>query len=115
MRSTEEWIGKTDDTAIPPRVRLRVFEKYGGICQLSNRKILAGDQWDLDHIKALWRGGEHRESNLHPVLRESHREKSSEEQSIQAKCDRIRKKHLGIWPSSKAKIRSAGFGKTRDV
>lgn len=26
-RSVEEWIGATPDTAIPPRVRLRVFEK----------------------------------------------------------------------------------------
>lgn len=96
MRSVDEWIGKNDDAAIPPRVRLRVFEKFGGICQLSNRKIMAGEAWDLDHIKALWRGGEHRESNLHPVLKQPHREKSAEEQSIQAKCDRIRKKHLGI-------------------
>ncbi|MGN7732399.1 HNH endonuclease [Ensifer sp. 22564] len=96
MRSVPEWIGKTDDEKVPPRVRLRLFEQYGGICQLSNRKIMAGDTWDLDHIKALWSGGEHRESNLHPVLKQPHREKSAEEQSIQAKCDRTRKKHLGI-------------------
>ena len=115
MRSVDEWIGKNDDAAIPPRVRLRVFEKFGGICQLSNRKIMAGEAWDLDHIKALWRGGEHRESNLHPVLKQPHREKSAEEQSIQAKCDRIRKKHLGIYPKSKAKIKSRGFSSSRPV
>lgn len=114
MRSLPEWIGKTDDEKVPPRVRLRVFEKYGGICQLSNRKIMAGDAWDLDHIKALWRGGEHRESNLHPVLKQPHREKSAEEQSDQAKCDRVRKKHLGIWPKSNAKIKGRGFARTRD-
>jgi 5-methylcytosine-specific restriction protein A len=115
MRSVDEWVAKHDDQSIPPRVRLRVFERFGGICQLSQRKILAGDQWDLDHIKALWRGGEHRESNLHPVLRQPHREKSSQEQSEQAKADRVRKKHLGIWPQSKAKIKSAGFRKSRDA
>lgn len=113
MRSVDEWIAKHDDQAIPPRVRLRVFEQYGGVCQLSQRKIMAGDAWDLDHVKALWRGGEHRESNLHPVLKQPHREKSAEEQSIQAKCDRIRKKHLGIFPKSKAKIKSRGFDRTR--
>jgi len=49
MRATEEWIGKHDNAAIPPRVRLRVFGKFGGVCQLSGRKILAGEAWDLDH------------------------------------------------------------------
>ena len=96
MRSVDEWIGSSDDARIPPRVRLRVFARYEGICQLSKRRIAAGEAWDLDHIKALWRGGEHRETNLHPVLKQPHREKSAEEQSIQAKCDRIAKKHLGI-------------------
>jgi 5-methylcytosine-specific restriction endonuclease McrA len=115
MRANEEWVGKTDDSAIPPRVRLRVFEKFGGICQISGRKIMAGEEWDLDHAKALWRGGEHRESNLQPVLKEPHREKSAAEQSDQAKADRVRKKHLGIWPKSKAKIKGGGFRKTRGV
>ena len=113
MRSVDEWIAKNDDQAIPPRVRLRVFARYEGICQLSKRRIAAGEAWDLDHIQALWRGGEHRETNLHPVLKQPHREKSAEEQSIQAKCDRIRKKHLGIFPQSKAKIQSRGFSRTR--
>ncbi|MBY2986432.1 HNH endonuclease [Rhizobium leguminosarum] len=98
MRSTEEWIGKTDDSAVPPRVRLRVFEKFNGVCQLSGRKILAGDAWDLDHIKALWRGGQHRESNLQPVLKQPHRVKSGEEQTEQAKADRIKKKHFNMLP-----------------
>lgn len=113
MRSVPEWIGKTDDEKVPPRVRLRLFEQYRGICQLSGRKIMAGEAWDLDHKKALWRGGEHRESNLHPVLKQPHREKSAEEQSIQAKCDRTRKKHLGIYPKSKARLKSRGFASTR--
>ena len=74
MRELPEWIGKTDDSTVPARDRLRVFEKFGGICQLSNRKIMPEDEWDLDHVKSLWRGGEHRETNLHPVLRQPHRE-----------------------------------------
>ena len=113
MRSVDEWIGKTDDSAIPPRVRLRVFDRYGGICQLSKRKIMAGEDWDLDHIQALWKGGTHRESNLWPVLRKPHREKSAAERGEQAKSDRLRKKHLGIFPKSKAKIKSRGFSKPR--
>ena len=114
MRSVPEWIAKHDDQAIPPKVRLRVFAKFDGICQLSKRRIMAGEAWDLDHIKALWRGGEHREDNLQPVLKTPHREKSSEEQSIQAKCDRIRKKHLGIYPKSHTPLKIRGYQKRTD-
>lgn len=95
-RKTDEWKGKTDDTAIPPRVRLRVFSRFGGTCFLSGRKILPSDQWDCDHAVALINGGEHRESNLVPVLRVEHRKKTADDVKQKAKNDRVRKKHLGI-------------------
>ena len=95
-RSVPEWIGKTDDTPVPPRVRLRVFELHNGTCHLSGRKILPGDDWDCDHIVSLKRGGENRESNLAPAIRQRHREKTATENSEDAKVERIRKKHLGI-------------------
>jgi 5-methylcytosine-specific restriction enzyme A len=95
-RSVPEWIGKTDDAAIPPRVRLRVFEAHRGICALTGRKIMPGDDWDCDHEIALANGGEHRESNLRPVLREAHRKKTAADVKLKAKADRVRKKHLGI-------------------
>ncbi len=41
-RKVKEWIGKTDDTMPPPSVRLRIFEKHGGRCRLTDKKILAG-------------------------------------------------------------------------
>jgi len=95
-RSLPEWIGATDDTPIPPRVKLRVFERDGGVCHLSGRKIRAGEEWDCDHVKALINGGENRESNLAPALRVKHREKTALDVAEKAKIDRIRKKHLGI-------------------
>jgi 5-methylcytosine-specific restriction protein A len=95
-RAVEEWIGKTHDSAIPPRVRLRVFERDGGICRLSGLKIQPSDQWDCDHVVALINGGDHRESNLAPVLRAEHRKKTAQDVSLKAKNDRVRKKHLGI-------------------
>lgn len=101
-RSVPEWIGKTDDTPVPHRVKLRVFERHGGICHLSGRKILPGDNWDCDHIKSLKRGGQNRESNLAPAIREKHREKTAQENSEDAKTERLRQKHLGIKrPNSK--------------
>ena len=101
-RSTKEWIGKTDDTRIPPRVRLRVFEAHDGVCALTGQKIMAGDKWDCDHKVALINGGEHRESNLQPALQLAHRKKTADDVKLKAKADRVRKKHLGITePKSK--------------
>jgi len=95
-RSTEEWIGATPNAAIPKRVRLRVFERDGGRCHISGRKIMPGDAWDLDHVVALVNGGEHRESNLAPALRDKHREKTAADVAEKARTARIRAKHLGI-------------------
>lgn len=95
-RSVPEWKGKTPDSKIPPRVRLRVFERFNGICQETGRKISPGDEWDCDHERALANGGEHKESNLRPVLREAHRRKTAEDVKQKAKDHRVRKKHLGI-------------------
>lgn len=95
-RSVEEWCGKSDDSAVPPRVKLRVFEKYDGICYLSGIKIRPGDKWELEHIVALINGGEHRESNMAPALVVPHKEKTKEDVKLKAKIARVRKKHLGI-------------------
>lgn len=103
-RSVPEWIGKTKDSAIPPRVRLRVFERFGGICQITGRKIQAGDEWDCDHEIALGNGGENREGNLRPVLRVAHRKKTARDVAQKAKDRRVRQKHLGIH-KSKAQLR----------
>jgi len=100
-RDVPEWIGKTPDTKIPPRVRLRVFDAHGGRCYLSGRKIMPGDKWDLDHKIALINGGENRESNLAPALRAPHREKTAADVAEKSKVERIRQKHLGVWKSSR--------------
>jgi len=108
-RSVDEWIGKTDDTPIPPRVRLRVFEAHGGKCYLSGRKILAGEPWQVDHVIALINGGENRESNLAPILTAKHKEKTRDDVAEKSKVARIRAKHLGVYPKAKRKIQSRGF------
>jgi 5-methylcytosine-specific restriction enzyme A len=69
-RSLPEWIGRTDDTPVPPRVRLRVFERFGRCCDPAGgcgRAIRPGDAWTCDHVKAIVNGGANRENNLHPL------------------------------------------------
>lgn len=112
-RSVPEWIGATPDTPVPPRVKLRVFERHGGRCHISGRKIMAGDVWECDHVKAIRNGGENRETNLAPALKDKHREKTDEDVDERVRIDRIRAKHLGTWPKSKAKIAGRGFATTR--
>ncbi|EFO33807.1 conserved hypothetical protein [Roseibium sp. TrichSKD4] len=114
-RSIDEWIGDTPDSRVPDRVRDRVFTRHKGICHISGTKIRAGDAWELEHITPLALGGENRESNLAPALVEAHKEKTSSEKAQIAKADRIRRKHQGTWPASRAKIKSRGFARTRDV
>lgn len=109
-RTPPEWIGKTDDAAIPDRVRLRVFERHNGYCYLAKRKIKTGEPWQIDHIIALVNGGANRESNLAPVLIDKHREKTAADVAEKAMVYRKRAKHLGIKKPGQ-KIQSRGFEK----
>lgn len=95
-RSTPEWFGATDDTPVPPRVRLRVFEAHNGICHIAKRKIRGGEPWECDHVIALINGGENRESNLAPALKDKHQAKTAEDVREKAVVARKRMKHLGI-------------------
>jgi 5-methylcytosine-specific restriction endonuclease McrA len=112
-RSVEEWIGAHPDAKVPDRIRDRVFARARGVCHLSGRKIQAGERWDIEHVKPLALGGEHRESNMAPALVIPHREKTAEEASIISKVDRIRRKANGTWPKSPSPLRSRGFPKSR--
>lgn len=65
-RSLPEWIGRTDDSAVPPRVQLRVKEQFGHNCAGCGVSLI-GRRWTCDHVKALINGGENRETNLQPL------------------------------------------------
>lgn len=111
MRTVKEWIGKNDSDPIPPRVRVRVFERHGGTCHLSARTIRAGEPWDCDHVVALINGGEHRESNLAPALRDKHREKTKLDVAEKAIVYRKKSKNLGIRKPST--LKGQGFQKSK--
>lgn len=93
-RTTDEWIGKSDDTVPPPRVRLRVFDAHGGKCYLCPHKIRAGEYWQLDHVKAIINGGENRESNLKPACRNCCYRKTAKDTAEKSDVADKRKKHL---------------------
>ena len=95
-RPVPEWIGKTPDTPVPPRVKVRVFEAYEGRCYLSGVKIQPGMKWEVEHKRALCLGGENRETNLAPALVAAHKAKTAQDIGMKSKADRIRMKHLGL-------------------
>lgn len=110
-RSLPEWIGSTPDADIPKRVKLRVFERHGGVCHLTRRKIRPGDVWECDHVIPLCLGGSHSEMNLAPALKDAHRAKTADDVKAKSKAARIALKHAGQWPKSKRPLRSRGFEK----
>lgn len=108
-RELPEWIGAKDDSPIPPRVRLRVLLAYDGRCYKSGRKIMPGDKWQIDHVRALVNGGANRESNLAPILDAEHKVKTREDVDEKSKTYRMAAKNAGTWPKPKRRIQSRGF------
>lgn len=112
-RSVDLWVGKDDDAAIPPRVKLRVWERCGGRCAITGRKLRPGDAYEFDHIIPLILGGAHAEANLQLVSREAHKEKTREDVAIKSKVARVRAKFLGVFPKTKRPLKSRGFEPSR--
>lgn len=96
MRSVPEWIGKTDDSPIPPRVKLRIFEKALGRCNACGSRIYGGTVPAYDHIIALVNGGQNRESNLQLLCGPCHGAKTGVDIAEKALVYRKKAKHLGI-------------------
>lgn len=114
-RSVEEWIGKTDDDPVPPRVRVRVFLKFDGICQECGLKI-HHKRWICDHRIALINGGENRESNLGPIHEACDKKKTSSDVNLKSEIYRKTARHVGVklkkskpFPGSRASGIRKGF------
>ncbi len=116
MRALPEWIGRSPDSTVPPRVRIRVFQRYDGRCQCGcNRLIRPGEAWDCEDTIALINGGERRESNLKPWLTEHHKGKTRADVAEKSRVYRKRAKHIGIKkPSKFACSRDSKFKKRID-
>jgi 5-methylcytosine-specific restriction protein A len=96
-RSTEEWSGRTDNSAAPPRVRVRLYLDAKGKCKLCTRfidgcKLTA----QADHVIALINGGKNCESNMQLVCNECHKVKTKADVAEKSITARKRAKHLGI-------------------
>jgi 5-methylcytosine-specific restriction enzyme A len=95
-RSVEEWRGKTDDTQIPPRVKIRIFEKHNRCCGCCSRTIVGKLLPRYDHIIALVNGGQNRESNIQLLCSECHDCKTAIDVKEKSVVYRKKAKHIGI-------------------
>lgn len=110
-RALPEWIGKTSDTAIPPHVRLRIFQRYKGVCPKCTRKMRR-NEWECDHIKALVNGGENRETNLWPLCASPcHSDKTKADVAEKSRVYKRAASHVGIETRRGPQIQSRGFEK----
>jgi 5-methylcytosine-specific restriction endonuclease McrA len=100
-RNVPEWIGKTDSTPIPPRVKDRVGLEANWCCQKCNRSLVY-EQVEIDHIIALINGGQNRESNLQLLCGWCHREKTKRDVKVKAKIYRIRRRRAGAVKRSRS-------------
>lgn len=98
-----EDVGTTKRKAMTPRMRLKIWENYKGICALCNRRIDGiRERWIVEHLRALELGGEDTEDNMAPVHEVCAAAKTHGKQgdhSRAAKAKRTKSKHLGITKS----------------
>ena len=95
-RAVPEWQGKTSDTAVPVRVRIRVWERAGGHCHRCNRKLGPGDVWTLEHVQALINGGANAEHNLDVTCFWCFPIKNAEDVAQKAKNASVKAGHVGV-------------------
>lgn len=93
-RSTPEWEGASSEAAIPPRVKVRIVERYNKRCAECGQPLGGRNGCEIDHIVALANGGAHRESNLRPLCIDCHKPKTAADRKVKAKGDRIIKRHF---------------------
>jgi 5-methylcytosine-specific restriction endonuclease McrA len=114
-RSVDEWIGASDDQAIPARVKVRIFDRCGGQCRNCTLPIRGKLRPAYDHIQALINGGSHREFNLQLLCVPCHAIKTKADVAEKSITARKRTKHLGIRkPSRFPGSRDSKFKKKMD-
>ena len=103
-RSVDEWIGKTPDTPLPPRLKLRILSRQGFSCAHCGNGFTAAVKPEFDHITAIINGGSNSEGNIQALCIPCHGKKTAQDVAQKATDYRIRKKHLGIGTGKKALI-----------
>lgn len=92
----KEWVATNDDQAIPPRVKIRIFDRAGKRCAECTLPIIGKLRPEYDHKVALINGGKHCESNLQLLCSECHKTKTRSDVAEKSVMARKRLKAVGI-------------------
>lgn len=95
-RAVTEWIGSTDDSAVPRGVKDRILRAAGDCCVRCDRKVGGKLRPEFDHITPLILGGQNREGNLQLLCSECHGAKTKLDVKLKAKVARTRLNTFGI-------------------
>lgn len=117
MRSVELWVGKSDDTPAPPRVRLRVYDRELTKCHKCRRDIGPAEKWTLEHRIAISSGGRNAEDNLCCTCSWCLPIKNAVDAAIKKKIAKIKARHIGVKKKSRWPKRPMGgyVSNTRDI
>jgi 5-methylcytosine-specific restriction protein A len=111
MRSVPEWIGTTDDTPLPTRVKLRIWSRQAARCAACGRRCgIGGEKFAYDHVIALVNGGQNREANFRMICVECHAGKTREDVAEKATVYRKKVKDIGLYRSKHKMAGSKGSG-----
>jgi 5-methylcytosine-specific restriction endonuclease McrA len=86
--------------------RLRIWERDGGVCYLCGKKVLVGQPWDAEHVKAWTIYGDDSDENLKVAHKEvCHKAKTDADMRIVHKSNR-----QGLITGQQARRAKRGFG-----
>lgn len=97
-RRLPEWIGRTDETPPPARVKARIVARQDGRCGCGCGVKLGqlGERIEFDHETALILGGVNDETNLRALRPQCHRLKTAADVAQKSTEARKRAKSLGL-------------------
>ena len=107
-RTIKPWIGKTDDSCPPQSVKLRILDRQGSRCAITDLPFDTKHKPQFDHKTPLWLGGANSEENLQAIRAEPHKSKTSAEAKVRGKVMAAAAKHVLKTPPAKP-IQSRGF------
>jgi 5-methylcytosine-specific restriction protein A len=79
--------------SMTPYRRARIFAAHDERCHKCTRKIRPGEDWDVDHVLALERGGTDDDENLAPICDWCHTDKTANDHATAGHMKRSYTKH----------------------